>query len=624
MTKLAKFTIFVKYCFLIGLILLSVVLCIEALIPGEQSAASSNDFGDKVDEVVTQLSPDEIKNTRPQSIAILLGGEKPDKDAPLQMNCGETVALSLEILPNDTSVNYRGTEWQSDASNIVSVDGNGKLTARSPGLARVSVTLTADPEKVDYIDVVVSEVYAESLSIAISGKDSAEVMVGNTVTAKATFTPSNTTAKSLKYTSSDTSVATVTSGGVVTGKKEGTATITATYTSQTNKDGAKVTIVSNSVTVTVVPNTELPPDTTPVPLTDLTLSQDVQNGVTAYVDEQFTISVGLVPSNTTEKTVIWTVSDEDVLRSDGGGKFTPLKKGIATVTVSSALHPEISKEVEVTVCNKSIGAIRVSVSGKGVELVETDNPDEFTMEVIAGTTGITFEVTADIPEYYVTYSSSDAEIAEIFANGELSTLKSSEKAENGVVVLTITVADNGEFSSEDGNVVHIVLISLTVSRQPISATISGWSTFVRKLFGHFGAFLVLGIFAAVTFILFSKKNWKSKLGNFVLAVCYGFFMASLTEMFQMDLFTTGRGSSFTDVVLDCQGYMPAVLIIYGLFFIGCAAFALYNYFKKRKMGTLLADAVMGAEGLATDQSGAEAGGKANAELEKPHNLEKKE
>ena len=53
------------------------------------------------------------------------------------------------------------------------------------------------------------------------------VSAGKTATVKCTFAPANTTDK-IEWSSSDTSVATVSNKGVVTGKKAGTCTITAT------------------------------------------------------------------------------------------------------------------------------------------------------------------------------------------------------------------------------------------------------------------------------------------------------------------------------------------------------------------------------------------------------------
>lgn len=62
---------------------------------------------------------------------------------------------------------------------------------------------------------------------ALSLPASTEVMVGKTVRVSPSWTPSNATETSITWSSSDDSVATVSTKGVVTGVKEGTCTITA-------------------------------------------------------------------------------------------------------------------------------------------------------------------------------------------------------------------------------------------------------------------------------------------------------------------------------------------------------------------------------------------------------------
>ena len=86
-------------------------------------------------------------------------------------------------------------------------------------------------------------------------KSSETIKVGNTLTITATVSPSNATNQNLNWTSSNTSIATV-SNGVVTGVAAGSATITASSTDGSNK--------SATCQVTVEENT------TPVPTTGLT------------------------------------------------------------------------------------------------------------------------------------------------------------------------------------------------------------------------------------------------------------------------------------------------------------------------------------------------------------------
>lgn len=86
--------------------------------------------------------------------------------------------------------------------------------------------------------------------------------------------------------------------------------------------------------------------------------------------------------------------------------------------------------------------------------------------------------------------------------------------------------------------------------------------FVRKVFGHFCAFLVLAIFASVVYyrlveILFTKKL------NFyfiIFTLLAGLLTATISEIFQLPIFVSGRSSELSDVLLDFSGYILGFII----------------------------------------------------------------
>lgn len=92
---------------------------------------------------------------------------------------------------------------------------------------------TSVPAPADIVD-------PDAQSVTISGDDTVEV--SDTITLTATTKPSGT---AVTWSSSDTSVATVTSGGVVTGVAEGTAVITAAFTDDASVYGSKVISVTD-------------------------------------------------------------------------------------------------------------------------------------------------------------------------------------------------------------------------------------------------------------------------------------------------------------------------------------------------------------------------------------------
>ena len=123
-------------------------------------------------------------------------------------------------------------------------------------------------------------------------------------------------------------------------------------------------------------------------------------------------------------------------------------------------------------------------------------------------------------------------------------------------------------SDNFGGAVEGVLDDIGVSTGDVmdGTGFTSWQLFVRKLFGHFGAFMFLGAVASVTFMLFSKDSTRSRLAAFGMAAVFGFSFACLTELLQTDLFTTGRGASFDDVITDCRGYFITCLLFFAVWF----------------------------------------------------------
>lgn len=115
----------------------------------------------------------------------------------------------------------------SSNKKVATVNSKGVVTAKKAGKAVITVKVGKLSKKVTI------QVKAPSVKLT---KTSANIKVGKTVTIKAKATPSGT----VKYTSSNKKVATVTSKGVVKGKKKGTAVITVTCNGATAKFKVKV------------------------------------------------------------------------------------------------------------------------------------------------------------------------------------------------------------------------------------------------------------------------------------------------------------------------------------------------------------------------------------------------
>lgn len=158
-----------------------------------------------------------------------------------------------------------------------------------------------------------------------------EVTAGETITLEATVSPENATNKTVTWTSSDATVATV-KEGVVTGVKAGEATITASA-------GGKNATVKVTVKVAATSGGE----TTTIAVTEVKITSTVKE-VTA--GEIITLTAEVSPADATDKTVTWTSSNESVATVDSTGKVTGVAAGTATITAKAG---EKTAAVDVTV-----------------------------------------------------------------------------------------------------------------------------------------------------------------------------------------------------------------------------------------------------------------------------------
>lgn len=117
-------------------------------------------------------------------------------------------------LKADTNLSDKIT-WSSSNKKVATVNSKGVVTAKAKGTAVITATCG------EYKATCKVSVKTPTLKLA---KTSASIKVGKKTTIKATATPTGT----VKYTSSNKKIATVSSKGVVTGKKKGTAKITVT------------------------------------------------------------------------------------------------------------------------------------------------------------------------------------------------------------------------------------------------------------------------------------------------------------------------------------------------------------------------------------------------------------
>ena len=232
----------------------------------------------------------------------------------LSLQPGETAALTATVLPN-TAVN-RNVSWSSSDSSVASVDQSGNVTALRSGTAVITVTT----EESGFTASATVTVGAGPITSMYFSTGGVNIPVGGNTDLAGLLTvePEGASRDGLTWSSSDSSVASV-SGGSVSGKKVGSATITVTAPSG----------VSASITVQVG---------TYIPVTDLSISGPSIVAPKKSIQLQAVVE----PIDATMRTVTWSSSDDRIATVDSAGRVTGVKEG--TVRIKASLYDSVNGE----------------------------------------------------------------------------------------------------------------------------------------------------------------------------------------------------------------------------------------------------------------------------------------
>lgn len=150
---------------------------------------------------------------------------------------GEGRLLQTEIFPKNAT--NQNITWKSKNTKIARVDENGRVKPVGVGMTEITAT-TEDGgfEAKCFVNVVNSYVDVQTLSV--KNTDAMTIKVGDSVNAIVTVSPSNARNKTLKWSSDDTKIATVSQAGRIRGVSVGMANITVETT-----NGKKQTFTVN-------------------------------------------------------------------------------------------------------------------------------------------------------------------------------------------------------------------------------------------------------------------------------------------------------------------------------------------------------------------------------------------
>lgn len=213
---------------------------------------------------------------------------------------------------------------------------------------------------------------------------------GSTQQLAATVSPSNAANKSVLWSSSNPSVATISSTGLVTCIGAGTATITCSAA-----DGSGVTATC-SVTVTEAT----------VLISSITLNT---TNVELSVGDTHQLTVTILPSNATNTYVTCSSNDPSVATVSSSGLITAVAAGTATITCSATDGSGVTATCAVTVSVVPVSSIKLSYG-----LIDVYPDDSTQVTATVSPTNATNKA--------VTWSSSDTSVATVSSTGYVTTV----------------------------------------------------------------------------------------------------------------------------------------------------------------------------------------------------------
>jgi uncharacterized protein YjdB len=240
----------------------------------------------------------------------------------LALHPGQTaqlVATTYDV--NGDPISGRNANWSSSNASVATVSADGLVTTIAVGKA--DITVNAEGRK-SVVPVTVSASTSSTVtsvaSVAVS-LNASTLLAGQSTQANATVKDANgntLTGRSVVWTSSEVTVASVNATGLVTALKGGAVTITAT---SEGKSG-------NASLITAMPA----PTVAPVSSVTLSVASSINVGETAQAAVTLKDDQGNVLTN---RSVAYVSSDANIISVSPSGLLTAIKGGSVMITASS-------------------------------------------------------------------------------------------------------------------------------------------------------------------------------------------------------------------------------------------------------------------------------------------------
>jgi len=322
---------------------------------------------------------------------------------------GKSAVIKASVLP--AGATQKKLEWSSSNPEIISVNKEGRITAKSVGAGSSAViTARATDGSGVYAQYTVKVLRPiEHMAIAQNGAEVTSLvldMANPTIDLDAVMQPFEE-GRNVRWTLSSSSRAKIDENGVLTALKTGTVTVTATAQDGSGKKASvKVEIIRAVQSIEITGSTEL------------------AGGKSGDLNAK------VLPSNATNKTLVWESSDPELLRVNKYGDITAAKVDTVQQVTVYAKAKDGSGVVGSAVVTITPAAQKVVLQADGQETAEVVL-DIGTSPVLQ----LSSRVEPADALQRVKWTTSSSSTAKVDENGVLTALKT------GTVTVTATAQD---------------------------------------------------------------------------------------------------------------------------------------------------------------------------------------
>ena len=519
-----------KIVLLVFYIIIALILIYEAAIPGDISSKQHN----FIKKIINNISKIFIKEKIVMPTDIVINNSFKET-----YYTNETLTLDVDVLPSNAS--YKELSCTSTNTNVLTVNGNGRITFLDTGKASIiveqkdsKITKNFELNVIKY-DEPIEELIEPEAIILKSVDDKTSCAIGDVIVFYLAFDKEDVNDYKFYLTSSDESIC-KTFDNYCYGVGVGMATIEVTH---------RTTGLTSSMNIEVTDGSIIEPT-----------YYKLNGPDTIYINDntKYTYTIDIDPNaSNLYKEVRFGAYDINGNRSDdqvfdigwntGELYIYGYGEGYIYAYFGDTLSYYIKLSIKNILPEYELENKRIIIGESYKVVVNPTNKDNMTYAIY-------------------TYSSSDEEVASIDNLGNIT------PHITGVVDITVEVNDGFDSVSKS--------FELTVDNKVIEDDIGqSFGKIIRKGIAHFLGFIVFGFIAFMMFYMWIKPKYDGSSKYVLLLIgVNGLVFSILTEAIQ--LLSPGRDGTIRDVLLDYFGYTISFVISISILLIA------YFITKKRK------------------------------------------